>query len=267
MPPMSESSAAVGTLAWVQQRQGRLTPRQAVQYAAAQTRAQILCWTSSRRPPAHPVHEPRHFPAIPADEQALEIVRYSAEVVPAPIFNHSCRVWGWAATWRSADNEPVDTQLLLAACLLHDVGLAMASPATGRSCFTVRSAEKAASVLTRAGFSAGSVAAVAAAIVGHMNVVPPPGAAPLTKALHFATNLDVTGIRSHLLPASILEEGHKMYPRSGFAGCFSKSFRRELAHVPLTRAGIAYLIGLPLAVRINPISGSTSTDPTTMRAS
>ncbi|MGV7637142.1 HD domain-containing protein, partial [Mycobacterium kansasii] len=76
--------------------------------------------------------------------------------MPAPIFNHSCRVWGWAATWRSADNEPVDTQLLLAACLLHDVGLAMASPATGRSCFTVRSAEKAASVLTRAGFSAGS---------------------------------------------------------------------------------------------------------------
>ncbi len=184
---------------------------------------------------------------------AVEISRYAAEHLPVPILNHSWRVWVWANTLLRPDSD-VNPDLLLAACLLHDVGLPeRSSSRAARSCFTLRSADIATELLGRVGFGVEATEAVAAAIVGHMNVIPPPGSDRLARAVHAGTHLDVAGAQSHRIPADLLETVQQRYPRDGFAGCFSNSFRREFVHAPLTRAGVAWAIGLPLAVRLNPI--------------
>ncbi|GAB3131437.1 HD domain-containing protein [Tsukamurella serpentis] len=242
----------VGTLEWVAETGGRLSPAQALRFAAVEIVGQARLLADLRRPaPTSPaVVEPPHT----TGEAAVEVTRYAQERLPEPLLNHSLRVWVLAYALVPDAPDTMDHDLLLAACLLHDAGLADRDRDRDRGCFTVRSAEIASGILERVGFDAKATGEVAAAIVGHMNAAPPADASPLTVALHTATHLDVTGAQAHRLPRAVLSATNARYPRAGFAGCFSGDFRREFFRAPLTRAGVAWAIGLPIAVRLNPLA-------------
>lgn len=244
----------IGTLDWARATGGRLTATQALRYALRQLDQQRRILAPRRTEPDATRHPTAVDPAVPDSAFATDISRYATDHLPGPILHHSWRVWAWSHAF-VPPGEHVNADLLLAASLLHDTGLsARPAGAHRRDCFTLRSADIAARILDHAGLDATSTDQVAAAIVGHMNTAPPPGADTLTTVLHAATHLDVTGARAHELSSDALAAVLARHPRDGFTSCFSGSCRRELLHAPRTRAGIAWTIGLPLALRLNPIA-------------
>ncbi|WP_280480060.1 HD domain-containing protein [Nocardia cyriacigeorgica] len=249
----------IGTVAWAQRTGGRLTPAQAIGYTLGQLdhqRRRLRARPRAASPPASPAAP---F-VVPDTELTADIRRYASERIPSPILNHSWRVWTWA-NYLLPTEHGVNSTLLLAACLLHDAGL---SVSTGRGhrrdCFTLRSADLAAQILERAGTDTDDTLMVRAAIIGHMNLAPPPGADQLTTVLHAATHLDVVGAQAQRLPQRLLAATHAEFPRDGFTTCFSHSFRSELISAPFTRAGLSWAVGLPIALRLNPIARTPKPD-------
>lgn len=239
----------IGTLEWANATDGRLNIRQTIAFIRAQVGSQRT--TLLTRPGSSAASCTAQEYSAPDGDTAREIIGYATERLPRPIVNHSWRVWLWARYFLDQSGATVDPDLLLAASLLHDAGMAYTD---GRKvCFTLRSADVASDILTRAGFDDEAIEAVASAIVGHMNTKPPTGASTLTTVLHYATHLDVVGAGGHLIPVEVVADANGRYPREGFNGCFSSHFRREFLRSPLTRAGVSWAIGLPIAMRINPV--------------
>lgn len=244
------SSPEIGTLRWIRESDGRLTASQAMRYAAALAAGQVRILGDSRR--ARPaVTGLLELVATPPSAIAAEVEHLAREQLPPPILNHSLRVRAWMHILLDAADQHVDPDLVHAAALFHDAGLV--HPGNRRRCFTARSVDIAAQILEKSGFDETAVNVVAEAIVGHLNARPPTESGPLTSALHAATHLDVSGAGRHRLPTAAITSVNAHYPRVGFTGCFSGSFRREFLRAPLTRAGVSWAVGLPLAIRLNPI--------------
>ncbi|MDN5805141.1 MAG: HD domain-containing protein, partial [Microlunatus sp.] len=154
-------------------------------------------------------------------------------VLPATLLNHSFRSYVFGRALGELDNIHVDTELLYAAALLHDVGLVAAG---GRDDCTLTSAHVAVDVAEQVGLSTAATETLQTAITMHHSPRVPREAGPVAYLLAAGAGVDVVGLRSWDLPPGVFESAVRQHPRVGFKTYFINAWAREAARVPQGRA-------------------------------
>jgi len=163
---------------------------------------------------------------VPQDRISGKAWDLAAARLPAYLFAHSVRVYGWGVALAARDELRFDAPILWVASLLHDVGLTRIGHAS--RCFEYEGAEIARRFALRAGMPASQADRVAAAIVGHMAPTVTLADGAESVLLDQATALDVRHVRAALV-ADIREPIDRAYPRGAFDRLFRGAIAREVA--------------------------------------
>ena len=166
-------------------------------------------------------------------KEATEIVReYSTDL----LFNHSMRVYLFAAEQGRQQKLAFDSELLYVAAAFHDLGLTkkFASP---HDRFEVDGANAARQFLSAHKVPESQIYTVWEAIALHTT----PGVTqymhPEVALLYSGVGLDVLGRGVEEFPADIREEIVAKYPRKNFKQEFLKAYFAGFAHKPETTHG------------------------------
>lgn len=170
---------------------------------------------------------PPDSPLTRAAEQA------ALEVLPVTLLNHGYRTYAFGRALGELAELEVDAELLLAASLLHDVGLVRAR---GHEDFTLTSARVARDVAEQAGLSTAATRTLLSAITMHHNPRVTLRAGTVAYLLAAGAGADVVGLRCWDLPRSVVAEAVAAHPREGFKAYFTQAWAKEAARVPQGRA-------------------------------
>jgi hypothetical protein len=157
----------------------------------------------------------------------------ATRVLPTTLLDHSHRAYRFARALGELDGIDVDTELLFAAALLHDVGLVLP---WGREDFTWMSARIAGDVAEQVGLSTSATDTLQTAITMHHSPRVPREAGPVAYLLAAGAAADVVGLRTWDLPRAVLDEAVGLHPRAGFKAYFTAAWADEAARVPQGRA-------------------------------
>jgi hypothetical protein len=157
--------------------------------------------------------------------------------LPSTLLNHSYRTYRFGRALGELEEIDVDAELLFAAALLHDTGLAVAS---GRDDFTLTSARIARDVAEQASLSTTATETLQTAITMHHSPRVPRAAGPVAYLLSAGAGAgagaDVVGMRCWDLPRAMLADAVQDHPREDFKKFFSQAWANEAARVPGGRA-------------------------------
>ncbi|MDX6257962.1 MAG: hypothetical protein QOJ11_4296 [Frankiales bacterium] len=251
-------AARVGSTTWSDRTSGQLTgaERRELLRPLARTHvgnvvgrtAMLLGLNSGRRTelPARALRSPSSVLTRAAEQQAQQ------RLSPAAL-NHSYRCYLFGVALASLEKVDVDRELLFAAAMLHDVGLA--SPMAGVD-FTVASARVARDVAETVGLSTAATEVMRTAITLHHT----PGVTlldgPVAYLMSAGAAMDVIGLRSWLLPPEVLSSVVAKHPRVGFKREFRTAWAAEAVAVPQGRAQLLRRYGaFDLAIRLAPFAG------------
>ena len=255
---MTLAPTDLGTHAWVERTGGRLTAaeRRSLFRPLARTHAanavgrlsMVLRVNSGRRAPVTTGQRP--LPDSVLTRAAEELAR--RRLTPA-LLRHSYRTYAFGSALGELENLDVDREVLLAAALLHDVGLPTPVPHVD---FTRASARVARDVAEQVGLSSAATDTLRTAITLHHSPGVTLDHGPVAYLLSAGAGLDVVGIRSWQLPPHVLAEVVAVHPRDGFKREFSAAFRIEATRVPDGRARFLRRYGaFDLAVKTAPFRG------------
>jgi hypothetical protein len=175
------------------------------------------------------------FADIPAPRTPLTAAAEGALAgAPVWVLAHSMRtyLWGWVLGRR--DGLRPDAEVLLAAALLHDLGLVHPD---GAACFALRGAERARAIVLAAGASEDRADVIADAITMHLCVVA--RGAPETVLLRAGAACDVVAARLDAIAPATRREILAAWPRGDFLAAVSAAMRAETRAHPDTR--VAFL--------------------------
>jgi hypothetical protein len=166
------------------------------------------------------------------------------------LLNHSYRTYEFGAALGALANIDVDRELLFAAAMLHDIGLAR--PVDGVD-FTLASARVACDVAETVGLSTAATRTMRTAITLHHSPGVTLADGPVAYLLAAGAGVDVAGLRSWELSPRVLAAVIAQRPRLGFKREFAAAFRAEAAAVPRGRARLLRRYGaFDLAVKLAP---------------
>src|SRR3954452_17598606 len=111
--------------------------------------------------------EPPDTAAATAAEELI------AEMAPPMVANHGHRTYAFGAVLAAHDALSFDREVVYVASLLHDLYFAKPDAAPNPPCFTLRAAERTASLAADAGWDVARRDLAAEAITLHLNVRPP----------------------------------------------------------------------------------------------
>jgi HD domain len=234
------ATTTVGTIDWTTRTGGRLTPAERRRLVADLARAHAgnavgrfaLLVRMNRGRNAYVAPER----LAPPDSRLTQAARDTAmAVLPGTLLNHSHRTYVFGRALGELEQLDVDAELLFAAAMLHDVGLAYAS---GREDFTLTSARVAREVSERVGLSTAATATLETAITMHHSPRVTVAAGPVAYLLASGAGVDVAGLRCWDLPLSTLVGAVEAHPRDGFKEYFTQAWAREAARVPQGRAAL-----------------------------
>jgi hypothetical protein len=174
--------------------------------------------------PARPF--PRQIAGIdvPQDEVSRATWQWACRMLPEYLFSHSVRSYLWGAAIGQGEGWPVDTGILWAASLFHDVGLTRIPRNT--MCFEVEGGELARRFLERRGVSDSDADRVANAIVLHMRPSVTLDDGVEAVLLDRATALDVRGEGYGRVDA-VRPGVIRQFPRRAFDRRFLVAIARE----------------------------------------
>ena len=182
-----------------------------------------------------------------ADDVAEEARRRLAEPW---LLNHSKRTYAIAALYGKKRGYAFDEELLWAACMLHDAGLGEAPP--GRplgagldECFTVRSADIAASVAAAHHRSPEWIDRLREAIVLHLNPAVSKSLGIEAWLLNVATTIDVTGLGYQKVYSEAVDRVYLQCPLLDQQRAVLEALAVEGAHNPSCRTAALGRLGLP----------------------
>src|SRR4051794_18350245 len=166
-------------------------------------------------------------------KEATEILReYSTDL----LFNHSVRVYLFAAEQGRQQGLRFDAELLYVATAFHDLGLTKKfSSRTER--FEVDGANAARQFLTTHNVPEEQVRTVWEAIALHTTPGLTQHMRPEVALLYSGVGLDVLGKGFHQFPVKVLDEIVAKYPRRRFKEEFPQQYLRGFAHKPNTTYG------------------------------
>jgi hypothetical protein len=169
------------------------------------------------------------------------------------LLNHSYRTYAFGAALGALARIDVDRELLFAAAMLHDTGLAHP---VDRVDFTLASARVASDVAETVGLSTAATGIMRTAITLHHSPRVTLADGPVAYLLAAGAGVDVVGLRSWELPPRILDAVVAQRPRLGFKREFAAAFRAEAAAVPRGRAHLLRRYGaFDLAIKLAPFRG------------
>ncbi len=155
---------------------------------------------------------------LPQSQLCQASVVYCREVSPDYLVAHCFRSYAWAVLLAQRDDLSFDPELLLVACMLHDLGLTdSAGPTQDIPCFAVSGAREAERFLRSQHCSSDTSKRIAEAISLHLNVKVPVEAGVETHLLRQGSGLDVIGARSHEIGHEARRQVLERYPRRDFA--------------------------------------------------
>jgi hypothetical protein len=252
---MTDGRAELGTVGWVQQTSGWLTPaeRRSLIWPLARSHASnaigrlsmVVRLNSGRRAylPAS-----RLVPPSTALTRAAEDRAHRG--MPAALVNHSYRTFMFGRALGELEGLDVDDELLFAAAMLHDTGLV--NP-TGDADFTLASARIARDVAEQVGLSSAASTTMQTAITMHHSPGVTLAAGPEAYLLSAGAGVDVVGLRAWELPADVLTTAVSLHPRENFKQAFAAAFGQEAARVPRGRTRLLHRYGaFAAAIRFAP---------------
>jgi hypothetical protein len=179
---------------------------------------------------------PDHALVIPDSllaKEATEILReHSTEL----LFNHSIRVYLFAAEQGRQRKLRFDPELLYAAAAFHDLGLIKKFSSPNER-FEVDGANAARQFLSTHNIAEEQVQAVWEAIALHTTPGIPKYMRPEVALLNTGVLLDVLGVGFDQFPAELREEIVAKYPRTNFKKRFIEEYFAGFAHKPATTYG------------------------------
>jgi hypothetical protein len=252
---MNGGAAALGTVGWVEQTLGWLTPAERrsllrplagshVRNAVGRL-AMALHLNSGRR---------AYLPAARLTPPSTVLTRVAEErarsVMPAALVNHSYRSYMFGRALGELEGLEVDDELLFAAAMLHDTGLVKP---TGNADFTLASARVAREVAEQVGLSSAASTTMQSAITLHHTPGVTVAAGPVAYLLAAGAGVDVVGVRSWEVPSAVLTHAVSAHPRENFKEAFAAAFGEEAARVPLGRTRFLHRYGaFAAAIRFAP---------------
>ena len=175
--------------------------------------------------------------AIPDSQLAQRITEFVRDTEPDLLFNHSSRVYSFAALAGSQRNLKFDLEMLYAGAMFHDVGLVPAySSATDR--FEVDGANAARTFLSQHGVDAADIDHVWTAIALHTTPGIPQYMHPVVALVTAGVEMDVLGIGYESLDSATREAIVERFPRSQhFKEDILQAFYNGIQHKPATTFG------------------------------
>lgn len=166
-------------------------------------------------------------------KEATELVReHSTDL----LFNHSMRVYLFAAEQGRQKNSRFDAELLYIAALFHDLGLINAFSSPDER-FEVDGANAARKFLSAHDIADDQVQAVWEAIALHTTPGIPKYMRPEVALLNSGVLLDVLGVGFDEFPVAVREQIVSRYPRVNFKEGFIQQYFAGFAHKPATTYG------------------------------
>ncbi|WP_170259219.1 HD domain-containing protein [Nocardioides psychrotolerans] len=254
---MNDRRTDLGTITWVQQTSGWLSPaeRRSLLWPLARAHARN---TIGRFSTAVRLNSGRHayIPALRLVPPNTVLTRAAEDlarnVMPSALVNHSHRTYTFGRALGELEDVDVDDELLFAAAMLHDTGLIKP---TGDADFTLTSARIARDVAEQVGLSTTASTTIQTAITLHHSPGVTLSAGPVAYLLSAGAGLDVVGLRSWELPADTLTDAVNAYPRENFKRVFATAFAQEAARVPQGRTNVLHRYGaFTAAIRFAPFS-------------
>jgi hypothetical protein len=249
------TTAPVGTFDWVAATGGQLTaaerrsllrPIAATHAANAVGRATMLAHRQSGR---RAEVDPRDLSA-PTSALASAAEHEARSRLSPALLNHSYRTFAFGAALGVLADIDVDRELLFAAAMLHDTGLARP---VDRVDFTLASARVARDVAETVGLSTAATQIMRTAITLHHSPGVTLADGPVAYLLSAGAGVDVGGFRAWKLPPEILAAVVAERPRLGFKREFAAAFRAEAAAVPRGRVQLLRRYGaFGLAIKLAP---------------
>src|SRR3954454_6663472 len=165
--------------------------------------------------------------------EATDILReYSTDL----LFNHSIRVYLFAAEQGREQKLSFDAELLYVAAAFHDLGLIKKFSSQNER-FEVDSANAAREFLKAHNIAEDQVQTVWQAIALHTTPGIPKHMRPEVALLNSGVLLDVLGVGFDQFPAELREEIVARYPRKNFKEGFIQEYFAGFAHKPATTYG------------------------------
>lgn len=251
----------VGTYAWSVATGGRLTAREKRRLAPALLVAHFRNIVGRLAMATH--LDPGRRRTIDVDlltPPATILTRvaeaHAVERLAPVMLDHSRRTYAFGAALGIVEGIEVDHELLYAAALLHDLGLAPGiSSGTGTD-FTLASAGVARQVADDVGLPPGAAETIASAITLHHSLDVRLADGAVAYLLSAGAALDVIGLRCCQLPPSTVARILEAHPRANFKASFASAFREESARVPRGRARfLERYAAFDLAIRTAPFRG------------
>ncbi len=160
------------------------------------------------------------------------------------------RTYAFGMAVGAVENVDVDSELLFAAAMLHDIGLAGPRRQVD---FTLASARVARDVAEEVGLSTAATETMRTAITMHHTPGLTVDDGPVGYLLSTGAGLDVAGLKSWKLPPQVLATTVRETPRLGFKREFTELWRAEATAVPAGRAQLLRRYGaLDLAIKLAP---------------
>lgn len=252
---MTDDSTTPGSASWLEQTSGWLTPaeRRALLAPLIRDHARNLI---GRLALAAGLHAGRHATVAPArlvppDTDLTRAAEDRARgILPVALLNHSYRTYTFGRALAELEGINVDSDLLFAAAMLHDVGLVHP---TGDADFTLVGSRLARDVAEHVGLSTAATRTLRTAITMHHSPGVRLSVGPVAYLLSAGAAVDVVGLRAWDLPNDTLTAALRAHPRADFKTAFTAAFRREAARVPHGRARFLHRYGaFAAAIRFAP---------------
>jgi HD superfamily phosphodiesterase len=174
---------------------------------------------------------------VPRSRLTQHISEFVRDTETELLFNHSSRVYYFAALAGQRRSLKFDRELLYAGAMFHDVGLSAAYSSTAER-FEVDGANAARSFLTQYGISAADIDHVWTAIALHTTPGIPQHMHPLIALVTAGVEMDVLGIDYDAVDESVREEVVRQFPRTPhFKEDILQAFYEGIRHKPATTFG------------------------------
>ncbi len=244
-PHVNHEHSKLGTVAWVQQTSGWLTPTERrsllrpLLSSHAGNALGRLTMVMRLNPGRHAYIPPSRL--VPPSTVLTRAAEDRARQMMSPaLVNHSYRTYTFGRALAVLGGIEVDDELLFAAAMLHDTGLV--NP-TGDADFTLASARVARDVAEQVGLSGTASTTMQTAITLHHSPGVDLTAGPVAYLLSAGASVDVVGLHSWDLPATTLSTAVATHPRENFKQVFAAAFAQEAARVPQGRVRFLHRYG------------------------
>lgn len=223
-------------------------------YALAAVAAALRAGRRPRRPPLGLDEAALARLTLPRGALARLAEEISAPALPPWLLAHSLRTWAWGALLALRDGLRHDPDLLYAAALLHDLGLADGHRPPPGTCFAVWGARRAQEALLARGAGAPAADLVARAIALHLEVRVGAAQGPEASLLARGAGLDVVGREARALARPLRDEVVRRWPRQGMKGHLRTRLAEEGRRAPGTRLWLLLHLGFARRIEAAPFA-------------